>query len=99
MLGILPRRDWGAAKLHTSGTLSKDRSGQAPLRVVSALPVLTDIARLRIILVEAGPRVKKTHLYEEMLEHATPSEEAVCLSLDPLALDIIVIHLSPGQIR
>ena len=64
---------------------------------MSALPVLTDIARLRIILVEAGPRVKKTHPYEEMLEHATPSEEAVCLSLDPLALDIIVIH--PPQVK
>lgn len=90
-LGIPLRTEWGAVKLNTSGTLSKDRLGQAPLKLVSNF-VRTDVSGLRNSTInEAGSRVKvKTQVYEEVLKDATPSEEAVCPSLDLLAESNIV---------
>ena len=44
----------------------------------------TELVALSALVDEAGPKVNKTHLYEEMLEHATPSEAAVCLYLSAL---------------
>lgn len=70
-------------KLHTNGTLSKVRLGQRPLRVVSLFS-FAELVALSALVDEAGPKVNKTHLYEEMLEHATPSEAAVCLYLSAL---------------
>ena len=43
-----------------------------------------ELVALSALVDEAGPKVNKTHLYEEMLEHATPSEAAVCLYLSAL---------------
>jgi len=87
-------------KLNTSGTLSKGRLGQAPLRLVSDF-VCTDILELRNSTIdEAGSRVKvKTQVYEEVLKDATPSEEAVCPSLELLAeSNIVATRRFPGKI-
>jgi len=77
------RTGWGAAKLHTSETLSKGRLSQILPGIVSTHSYSHRLEGLRNVLVgEAGPQVTKPRVHEEVLEHATPSEEAVRVALD-----------------
>lgn len=88
-------------KLNTSGTLSKDRLGQAPLRLVSDFVCTVVLGLGNSSINEAGSRVKvKTQVYQEVLKDATPSEEAVCPSLEILAeSNTVVTRRFLGKIR
>lgn len=82
-------KEWGAVKQLTNETPSKGRLDQTPLMLVSNLlhfcrhpgaeePSLAD---------QAGPKIKaKAEATKEALEDATPSEQAVRLSLNALFL-------------
>ena len=82
---IPPRKEWGAVRLLTIETRSKDRLGPVPLTLVSSL-IHVDLSAEGPPVDTAGSKVKvKTEAYQEVLEDATPSEQAVRLSVNVLA--------------
>ena len=98
MLGMPPRKGWGAVRLHTSGTPSKDRLGRTPLSVVSPFLIRVDLVRLSNVPVgEAGPQVTKTKtkVYKKIFQHPTSSEEVVRPLPDLLTVDVRLTYLSP----
>ena len=95
-LGTLLRTGCPAGRLPTSESPSKDRLDLLPPILVSGLHSHRRSYPRHLLVDESKTKVKvKTEVYQEVLKDATPSEEAVCLSLNPIVPSVTSAHLFP----